>query len=270
MPIRGFIRSGFGRRRDPINGRNRFHEGIDIVAAKGTLRGVVTGLRVGRNLFVADGNGRGEGRPFATLTITNHPRGRPVLLGSQAQPWICATPTPVAASGNTPASNASGLSTFAVDAQCNIATEYKLFYRTTTSPCSTALPDPNPPAGTHPIFQGFEHVWRSWAFGAGHVSVPQQTTPDIAGYEANCPEFVTAGNSPACGDYQPLGGPAGLNQPGDLTGSVYGADRAGGSISWMARDGADHGTLWAATSAGRKLATRIFRRMSRAIRSSIS
>src|SRR5207249_7444769 len=65
----------------------------------------------------------------------------------QTQPWICATPTAVPASGNTPASNASGLSTFAsTDGQCNIATEYKLFYRTTASPCSTALPDPNPPA----------------------------------------------------------------------------------------------------------------------------
>ena len=72
--------------------------------------------------------------------------GGPILLGSQTQPWICATPTPVPASGNTPASNASGLSTFAIDAQCNIATEYKLFYRTTTPGCSTALPDPSPPA----------------------------------------------------------------------------------------------------------------------------
>jgi cytochrome bd-type quinol oxidase subunit 1 len=72
--------------------------------------------------------------------------GGPILLGSQTQPWICATPTPVAASGNTPASNASGLTTFAVDAQCNIATEYKLFYRTTTAGCSNALPDPSPPA----------------------------------------------------------------------------------------------------------------------------
>jgi hypothetical protein len=87
------------------------------------------------------------------------------------------------------------------------------------------------------------------------VSVPQQTTPDIAGYEANCPEFVTSGASAACGDYQPLGGPSGANQPGDLTGSVYGTDRAGGFVSWMARDGSDHGTLWATTSAGRVFVT---------------
>ncbi len=114
--------------------------------ATSTMRGVLTGLTVGDNAFVADSNGLGKGRPWATLTITNHPRGGPILLGSQAQPWICATPTPVAQSGNTPGSNASGLTSFAVDAQCNIATEYKLFYRTTTAGCSSSLPDPSPPA----------------------------------------------------------------------------------------------------------------------------
>jgi uncharacterized tannase-like protein DUF6351 len=115
-------------------------------AAARVMRGVLTGLVVGSNEFLADSNGQGKGRPRAKLIINNHPIGGPVLLGSQTQPWICATPTGSPAVGNTPATNASGLSTFAVDAQCNIATEYKLFYRTTTSPCSTALPDPNPPA----------------------------------------------------------------------------------------------------------------------------
>jgi hypothetical protein len=126
--------------------------GVDITAsfvadaATRKFRGLVTGLVVGDNQLVADSNGQGKGRPYATLKITNHPRGGPVLLGSQAGPWVCATPAPVAASGSTPASNASGLTTFAVDAQCNIASEYKLFYRTTTTGCSTALPDPSPPA----------------------------------------------------------------------------------------------------------------------------
>src|SRR5467141_1887767 len=104
------------------------------------MRGVLTGMVPGRNDFLADSKGR-----RASLAITNHAIGGPVLLGSQTTPWICATPTPVAQSGNTPASNASGLTTFAFDAQCNIATEYKLFYRTTTAGCSTALPDPSPP-----------------------------------------------------------------------------------------------------------------------------
>src|SRR5467141_1950692 len=111
-------------------------------AAARTLRGLLSGLVEGRNDFVA---GESHGGREARLVITNHPIGGPVLLGSQTTPWICATPTPVAESGNTPASNASGLTTFAVDAQCNIATEYKLFYRTKIPGCSSGLPDPIPP-----------------------------------------------------------------------------------------------------------------------------
>src|SRR5467141_2581254 len=111
-------------------------------AAARTLRGLLSGLVEGRNDFVA---GESRGGREARLVITNHPIGGPVLLGSQTTPWICATPTPVAQSGNTPASNASGLTTFSFDAQCNIATEYKLFYRTTSAGCSSGLPDPSPP-----------------------------------------------------------------------------------------------------------------------------
>lgn len=118
------------------------------------------------------------------------------------------------------------------------------------------ISDPNPLPGTHPIFSGAQHVFRTWAFGAGTPDkVPQDTTPNIAYYEANCPEFTADGADPHCGDYQPLGGPAGANKPGDLTGSVYGADRAGGVISWLTRDKADHQTLWAATSGGRIFVT---------------
>src|SRR5215467_5102686 len=128
-------------------------DGHDITAAFArspsarTLLGLVTGLADGRNTLEA-GIKKGHHKTvnFERLTITNHPIGGPVLLGSQTTPWICATPTPVAESGDTPASNASGLTTFAVDAQCNIATEFKLFYRTTNTPCSSALPDPSPPA----------------------------------------------------------------------------------------------------------------------------
>ena len=72
---------------------------------------------------------------------------------------------------------------------------------------------------------------------------------------------MTVGATAGCGDYRPLGGPlctsaaTCINEPGDLTGTVYGADRTGGSISWIARDQQDHGTLWAATSAGRIFVT---------------
>ena len=140
-------------------------------AAKRVMRGLLTSLVPGRNEFIADSNGRGHGQPRASLTITNHAIGGPVLLGSQTTPWICATPTPVPASGNTPASNASGLTTFAVDAQCNIATEYKLFYRTTTAGCSSALPDPSPPAA-----QPTNNCFKPYTVGTTPADLAMTTT----------------------------------------------------------------------------------------------
>ncbi|MEO7116169.1 MAG: DUF6351 family protein, partial [Caldimonas sp.] len=131
-------------------------DGTDITAAfsqqaSGRILGVVSGMKTGANVITAkaaDGSIAG-----AQLVITNHPIGGPVLLSAQAGPWVCATPTAVAAAGNTPGSNASGLSTAAIDAQCNIATEYKLWYRTKTAAsanfgvdggCLFVLPDPSP------------------------------------------------------------------------------------------------------------------------------
>lgn len=124
-------------------------DGTDVTSAFSTLAdgrtlGVVKGLKNGANtVTVKSANGSFSS---AQLVITNAPVGGPVILSSQPSPWICATPSPVPASGNTPASNASGLTSNATDAQCNIATEFKLFYRTTTVGCSSALPDPSPPA----------------------------------------------------------------------------------------------------------------------------
>jgi hypothetical protein len=123
-------------------------------AAARTMRGVLTGLRVGENDFVADANGKGRGRPKASLKITNHPIGGPVLSGAQITPFFCATPTPQPATPTSPATNASGLSTFAVDAQCNIATEYKVYYRTTGTGCSFTLPDASTPPA-NPCFKPF-------------------------------------------------------------------------------------------------------------------
>ena len=136
-----------------LNGKNISAAFSVADPAQRTLRGLVTGLRAGHNLLNVDADTRRSDLwgwlhgydDDASLVITNHARGGPVILGSQTQPWVCATPAPVPANGNTPASNASGLTTTAVDAACNIATEYKLFYRTTTAGCSSALPDPSPP-----------------------------------------------------------------------------------------------------------------------------
>lgn len=110
--------------------------------ADGRVTGVVTGLANGTNTLVA----KASDATSATLTLTNFPIGGPIISGPQIQPWVCATPAPVAESGTTPSSNASGLSTAAIDAQCNIKTEFKLYYRTTIAGCSSVLPDPSAPA----------------------------------------------------------------------------------------------------------------------------
>ncbi len=88
--------------------------------------GLIGGLKDGANVVTAR-----IGRAGARLTITNHPIGGPILSGPQVQPWVCATPNAQPATETSPATNASGLSTSAMDAQCNIASEDRLFYRTT-------------------------------------------------------------------------------------------------------------------------------------------
>ena len=118
--------------------------------ADGRTVGLVTGLPNGVttvNATSTDNSFKG-----ATIAVTNHPIGGPVLLPTQVTPWVCATPVPTAATSTTAATNASGLSTAATDAQCDIAAETHLFYRTLTAlsvrtgdgGCSFVLPDPSP------------------------------------------------------------------------------------------------------------------------------
>lgn len=109
------------------------------VRADGRITGVVTGLASGSNVITA----RTDNTLAASLTVTNAPRGGPVLSGAQITPFVCATPTPQPATADLPATNASGLGTAATDAQCNTATEMRLYYKTTAANCSFALPDPS-------------------------------------------------------------------------------------------------------------------------------
>lgn len=107
-----------------------------------SLTGTVTGLVEGSNTLTVSANGAST----AELAVRNTSRGGPVYSGEQRKPFYCATPTARGATGSTPATQASGLSTEAVDEQCNIAPEYSYFYKTTAAGCSLARPDPSPPA----------------------------------------------------------------------------------------------------------------------------
>ena len=114
------------------------------VRANGRMLGVVTGLVDGRNVLIAS-VGKSQA---ARLIIMNHPIGGPVIAGPQTQPFVCATPVVQPATSTSPETKASGLSTDAIDAQCNIKTEFKVYYKTnntTAPPCANSLPDPNPP-----------------------------------------------------------------------------------------------------------------------------
>jgi hypothetical protein len=116
------------------------------VRGKGRVLGLVTGLANGNNLLVASTSKSHA----ASLAIVNHPIGGPVIAGPQTAPFVCATPTAQPATATSPATNASGLSTSAVDVQCNIATETFLFYRTTAACNPGVLPDPSPVTATSP------------------------------------------------------------------------------------------------------------------------
>jgi hypothetical protein len=125
--------------------------GTDVTSAfvdegGGRYVGRVTGLANGANTITAEAN-KSQARG-AKLTITNSPRSGPVLSGAQIKPFYCATPTSQPASGDKPATLASGLSG-QPDDNCNIPTETKFYYRTTATSCS--LSDPGGTPGTTPF-----------------------------------------------------------------------------------------------------------------------
>jgi len=120
-----------------VNGRDA--SSAFRVTSDGRVLGTVTGLLEGKNTIYAVT----DTAYASTLVVTNAPRHGPILSGALTTPFYCATPTPQVVNGNTPATNASGLAS-APDANCNIATEVKLYYRSTTTGCSLALPDPTP------------------------------------------------------------------------------------------------------------------------------
>ncbi|HTL15659.1 MAG TPA: hypothetical protein VL793_00400, partial [Patescibacteria group bacterium] len=84
-------------------------------------------------------------------------------------------------------------------------------------------------------------------------------TQDWAGnqafLEANCPEFTTAGNNPACGDFVRVG-PTGATQLTAAAADYRGTTRSGGNVAALARTTKDGGTLWVATTTGRLFISR--------------
>jgi len=90
------------------------------------------------------------------------------------------------------------------------------------------------------IFEGSRGVWRTQDWGGSQAFL-----------ETNCPEFTTFAGTPGCGDFVRLGGAPGTNNAGDLEGTFYGGDRAGGNVNVIARTTSNTNVSWAASTRGR-------------------
>src|SRR5688572_13400993 len=102
-------------------------------AAARTLTGLVTGLRLGKNIVEVSARGQGRGGS-ERLVVTNHPITGPIFSGPQQTPFACETTTFVLpiTGGNLGAP---------LDADCSIATRVDYVYKSTAG---TFKPLPNP------------------------------------------------------------------------------------------------------------------------------
>ncbi|MFD2416919.1 DUF6351 family protein [Amycolatopsis pigmentata] len=91
------------------------------VRADGRYLGLVTGLKNGENRLTAS-----LGDRQATIAVTNHPIGGPVLSGPQVTPWVCET-------------EKAGLGP-AQDAQCDAPTKVDYLYKSTSAQGGALLP----------------------------------------------------------------------------------------------------------------------------------
>ena len=105
--------------------------------------GLVTGLRMGRNILtavLADGRG-------ARIVLTNHPIGGPVFSGPQVQPWVCNTQNPPANSGGSPTVVPVGLGP-ATDKKCDTKPAVSYVYKNAATGQFDTYDPANPPAAS--------------------------------------------------------------------------------------------------------------------------
>ena len=92
-------------------------------AARGSMAGIVDGLRAGANQLIVKSGGR-----TATLNLVNHPRTGPVFAGEHLKPFVCNTIE-------------SGLGP-PLDADCSAPTVIEYFYRSKEGGTFKPLKDP--------------------------------------------------------------------------------------------------------------------------------
>lgn len=163
--------------------------GTDVSGAfkpngQGRILGLVSGLAIGTNKLTVAATD--SSFAAAALVVTNHPAQGPVFSGVQSLPYVCATPAATPGDATTPATNASGLAGSATDAQCAIATQRRLFYRTLTpvsvaagdGGCSFVLPDPSPPAPGTPAATPANSCFQPYEAASTPLVKVAKTRPD--------------------------------------------------------------------------------------------
>ncbi|MDH3230557.1 MAG: tannase/feruloyl esterase family alpha/beta hydrolase, partial [Alphaproteobacteria bacterium] len=110
-----------------LNGSVDVTSAFHPVAGRRALRGLVTGLAPGSNTLDVTANGRGKGRPSATLDLTNWPITGPIISGPHEQPFFCQTEQFRLGSG------ALGGETLGppLDENCSVATRVDYLYKST-------------------------------------------------------------------------------------------------------------------------------------------
>jgi len=107
-----------------LNGRD-VSQAFREDARRGSLVGLVEGLRIGGNTLVAKAAGH-----TATLDLINHPLTGPIVSGEHLKPFVCNT-------------EESGLGP-ALDADCSAAAKIEYFYKTQEGKFQPLLPGAHP------------------------------------------------------------------------------------------------------------------------------
>lgn len=100
------------------------------------LEGVIDQLPLGESEIIVDANGRGRGRPTASLTLTNHPISGPMFSGPHQVPFKCSTADDRAGAELGPI----------LDDDCSMDTVVSFKYRTTDGRWADFDPDAERPA----------------------------------------------------------------------------------------------------------------------------
>ena len=110
--------------------------GVDVTGGFHTLgtsslRGLVSGLKVGPNVLNAVS--RATGQTYSKILVTNYPRNGPIFSGPHQTPFVCET-------------DFQGLGP-PIDSDCNAPTRVDYYYRSTTTnsfqPFNTSGPRPS-------------------------------------------------------------------------------------------------------------------------------